>query len=146
MDTTLSQVISLSKRFHPYRERSRDLRQTTLGRSNSFFERALPEKLVFGRANRLQAGSNTEKLHPRSTIHKTPTPSYLGEVQGETLDSLPLPHSAFMALHLDMTLVTQNANRPVGGRTSQFIPNWHKLTQDQWVLDTVQGYHLPLAQ
>ena len=51
-----------------------------------------------------------------------------------------------MALHLDMTLVTQNADRPVGGRTSQFIPNWHKLTQDQWVLVTVQGYHLRLAQ
>ena len=51
-----------------------------------------------------------------------------------------------MALHLDITLVTQNADRLVGGRTSQFIPNWHKLTQDQWVLITVQGYHLRLAQ
>ena len=51
-----------------------------------------------------------------------------------------------MDLQLDMTLVTQNADRPVGGRTSQFMPNWHKLTQDQWVLATIQGYQLPLAQ
>ena len=78
MDTTLSQVISLSKRFHPYRERSRDLRQTTLGRNNSFFERALSEKLGFGRANCLQAGFNTKKFHPRSTIHKTPHPQLFG--------------------------------------------------------------------
>ena len=45
-----------------------------------------------------------------------------------------------------MTLVTQKTDRLVGGRTSQFIPNWHKLTQDQWVLVTIQGYQLPLAQ
>ena len=75
------------------------------------------------------------------TIHKTPHPQLFGEVQGETLDKLPLPHSAFTAFHLDMILVTQNADT-----TSQFIPNWHKLTQDQWVLATVQGYHLPLSQ
>ena len=60
---------------------------------------------------------------PAVQFTKPLTPSYFGEVQGETLDRLPLPHSAFMALHLDMTLVTQNANRRVGGRTSQFIPN-----------------------
>ena len=82
---------------------------------------------------------------PAVQFTKSP-PQLFGEVQGETLNKLPLPHSAFMALHLDMTLVTQNADRPVGGSTSQFIPNWHKLTQDQWVLDTVQGYHLSLSQ
>ena len=32
-DTTFSQVVSLSKRFHPYGERPRDSRQTTLGHS-----------------------------------------------------------------------------------------------------------------
>ena len=51
--------------------------------NNSFFEGALPEKLGFGRANRPQAGSNTEKLHPCSTIHKSPYPQLFGEVQGE---------------------------------------------------------------
>ena len=74
-DTTLSQVISLSKCFYPYGEWSRDLCQTTLGCSKQqFFERALLEKLGFGRANRPQTGSNTKKPHPRSTIHKTPQP------------------------------------------------------------------------
>ena len=51
-----------------------------------------------------------------------------------------------MALHLNMTLVTQNADRSVGWRTSQFIPSWLKLTQGQRVLGTVQEYHIPLAQ
>lgn len=51
-----------------------------------------------------------------------------------------------MALQLDITIVAQNVTRPVGGRTSQFIANWNKLTQDQWVLSTAQGYQLPLGQ
>ena len=50
--------------------------------SNSFFEGALLEKLGFGRAICPQAGSNTEKLHTHSTIHKPPHPQLFGEVQG----------------------------------------------------------------
>ena len=80
-DTTLSQVVLLLKCFHPYGERSRDSCQTTLGHSKQqFFERALPEKLGFGRANRPQTGSDTKKLYPRSTIHN---PSYLGKSKGK---------------------------------------------------------------
>ena len=50
-------------------------------------------------------------------------PQLFGEVQGETLDKLCLPHIAFLALHLDMTLVTQNADRP------ENISVYTKLTQ-----------------
>ena len=32
----------------------------------------------------------------------------------------------------------------VGGRLAQFVRNWRYLTTDPWVLETVQGYHLPL--
>ena len=87
----------------------------------------------------------TQKSPNAAVKFKKPLhPQLFGEVQGETLDKLPT-HSTFMvmALHLNMTLVTQNADRSVGWRISQFIPNWLKLTQGQWVLGTVQGYHIP---
>jgi len=38
-DTTLAQVVSLSKRYHPYGERPRDSRRPTLGRSKQFFRK-----------------------------------------------------------------------------------------------------------
>ena len=38
-DTTLAQVASLSKRYHPYGERPRDSRRPTLGRSKQFFRK-----------------------------------------------------------------------------------------------------------
>ena len=45
---TLSQDVSLSKCFHPYRERSRDSHQTTLGRSKQqFFRRGPAGKVGF---------------------------------------------------------------------------------------------------
>jgi mRNA-degrading endonuclease HigB of HigAB toxin-antitoxin module len=33
--------------------------------------------------------------------------------------------------------------RPLAGRLKYFLPNWEKLTQDQWVLECVQGYTIP---
>jgi len=39
-----------------------------------------------------------------------------------------------------------HACTPVGGRLAQFAHNWKRLTGDQWVLLTVQGYQLPLNQ
>ena len=82
-DTTLSQVVSLSKHFHSYRERSRDSRQTTMGCSKQqFFCKGSARKLCFGKANLPQAGSNTEKLHPRSTIHKLTLPVIWGSPRG----------------------------------------------------------------
>ena len=68
-----------------------------------------------------------------------------GEIR-EILNKLPPPHTAFMALQLDTAIIAQNATRPVGERTSQFMANWNKLTQDQWVLSMAQGYQLPLIQ
>jgi len=32
----------------------------------------------------------------------------------------------------------------LAGRVAYFLPNWEMLTQDQWVLQTVAGYHLEL--
>jgi len=34
----------------------------------------------------------------------------------------------------------------LAGRVAYFLPNWEVLTQDQWVLQTVAGYHLELTQ
>ena len=34
----------------------------------------------------------------------------------------------------------------LGGRVAYFLTNWEVLTQDQWVLQTVAGYHLELTE
>ena len=35
---------------------------------------------------------------------------------------------------------------PVGGRLSQFLPEWESLTNDQWVLEIIrEGYKLPFV-
>ena len=34
----------------------------------------------------------------------------------------------------------------LAGRVAYFLPNWKVLTQDQWVLQTVAGYHLELTE
>ena len=34
----------------------------------------------------------------------------------------------------------------LAGRLAQFITNWEKVTQDQWVLQAIRGYQLELVQ
>ena len=41
-----------------------------------------------------------------------------------------------------MYLVYTGADLPVGGRLSHYYKNWHQVSRDPWVLDTVQGYRL----
>lgn len=57
---------------------------------------------------------------------------------------LPPPAAALLALQLDLSLPSQHASHPVGGRTLPFASNWGKLTHDNWVLNTIRGYRLPL--
>ena len=38
------------------------------------------------------------------------------------------------------------AHLPVGGRTKLFVQNWHCLTSDPWILDTIQGLKLDFCQ
>jgi len=47
---------------------------------------------------------------------------------------------------MNFKLLPQHVSNPVGGRTLLFAPNWAKLTQDTWVLDTISGYQLPLCK
>ena len=43
---------------------------------------------------------------------------------------------------MDMHLVYTGADLPVGGRLSHYYKNWHQVSRDPWVLETVQGYRL----
>ena len=68
LDTSLSQVVSLSKRFHPYGEQSCDSRQTTLERSKQqFFRRGPARKVGFW-----QGQSPASRFQHR----KAPSPQY----------------------------------------------------------------------
>jgi len=45
-------------------------------------------------------------------------------------------------LGLNITLIKDHAKFPVGGRLSLFKKNWETVTQDSWILHTVQGLQL----
>ena len=62
----------------------------------------------------------------------------------EILDQLPQPRELLLLLGLDITQMERHACTPVGGRLAQFAHNWRCLTRDPWVLESVQGYRLPL--
>ena len=62
----------------------------------------------------------------------------------EILHQLQQPREPLLSLGLDITPIELHACTPVGSRLAQFICNLRCLTRDPWVLETVQGYHLPL--
>jgi len=144
-DTTLAQVVSISKRYHPYADKQR---QSTLGRGSQQFFRDGPA----GRTGSWQGNQHfflAKPWYQQAPTTELSQPAVSSQPPGEVnkiLDGLPLPHITFQTLQLDLSLISQYSTRPVGGRTALFITNWAKLTQDQWVLTTVQGYELPLNQ
>ena len=79
-DTTLAQVVSLSKRFHLYGERSRDSRQTTLGRSRQqFFRKGPAGKVGFRQgqylpASRFQQRKASAPRHGSQNPQSAPSP------------------------------------------------------------------------
>ena len=40
----------------------------------------------------------------------------------------------------------QSHNLPQAGRIQFFLQKWREITQDKWILDTVQGFRLPFIQ
>ena len=49
-------------------------------------------------------------------------------------------------LGLNPNLVSRYTEHPVGGHVAFFIQNWAQISQDPWVLDTIQGYRLDLVK
>ena len=41
-----------------------------------------------------------------------------------------------------MDIVQQEAQLPVGGRLAHFAKNWREITNDPWILETIQGYQV----
>ena len=54
---------------------------------------------------------------------------------------MPTP-SGLSSLGLDISLINQYITYPGGGRLTHFVSNWRKITQDPWILQTVQGLRL----
>ena len=69
-----------------------------------------------------------------------------GNLQGDWQNGkqIPLPQSTFLALNLNLHLLSQHVSTPVAGRTALFLENWSKLTKDSWVLSAIRGYQIPL--
>ena len=69
-DTTLAQVASLSKRYHPYGERPRDSRRSTLGRSKQFFRKSP----AGGVGHRQGQSSKFQHRRGSGTYHRSQAP------------------------------------------------------------------------
>ena len=41
---------------------------------------------------------------------------------------------------------SEEESLPIAGRIKHFLPNWENLTQDRWVLETVEGFRVPFRQ
>ena len=56
-----------------------------------------------------------------------------------------VPLTTGLSLESDVTSRLKNTpDNFMGGKLAQHIEEWEKLTSDRWVLDTIQGYEIPL--
>ena len=42
-------------------------------------------------------------------------------------------------VHMDLEVAQEEVDRPVGGRLQFFQKNWEKISQDEWILETMSG-------
>ena len=127
----------------------------------SFFEGALLPSTGAGRAvptgrtAHILKGSTLDEGNkvshrtssPNAPFPRTEPPPTLKSPTDEVLDILAsLPPSALSegGISMDLRIACREAHRPVGGRLSLFLPNWMRISSDQWILDTVRGYKLDL--
>ena len=61
------------------------------------------------------------------------------------LASLPRSRLKDLGIVMDMLIPRREARRPIGGRIALFVTNWHRISQDPWVRETVTGHRLELA-
>ena len=58
------------------------------------------------------------------------------------LKSLPKSKLENLGVRVDMEIVRQGAQLPVGGRLVHFSKNWEEISSDPWILETVHGYQV----
>ena len=63
----------------------------------------------------------------------------------DILASLPRSALCESGVGIDIDIARREAHRPVGARLAYFLPNWRRISSDQWILDTVTGYKLDLV-
>ena len=47
---------------------------------------------------------------------------------------------------MSLPLIPLNVTLPIAGRLKRFLPNWELVTQDPWVLQVIQGYHIDFLE
>ena len=113
-------------------------------------------KSVFSRGPWQEVGASAGQLSDPIKLPITPVtkrqfilqikgekPTLLGPTK-EILDQLPQSRELLLLLGLDITQMERHACTPVGGRLAQFAHDWRCLTRDPWVLESIQGYGVPL--
>ena len=90
--------------------------------------------------------SSRSQTHVPRAVSPQPTdePKSLTEEILEVLRSLPVSILPSIGVDLDLTIAKREAHRPVGARLPCFLPNWQRITNSPWVLQTVRGYKLEM--
>ena len=112
---------------------------------SSFFNKALPgsQQDTTPPSNKHSYKHHTQHPHANPQQPKSPCPETFREI-GKRVSKFPLSQSTFLALNLNLHLLSQHVSTPVAGRTALFLENWSKLIKDPWVLSAIRGYQIPL--
>ena len=85
---------------------------------------------------RLQTPLSRAKATTRS-VEENPTEEAI-----KLLKSLPRSKLEHLGIKIDMDIVQQEAQLPVGGRLAHFAKNRREITNNPWILEMIQGYQV----
>jgi hypothetical protein len=163
-DTAISKAVTISKR-----SRKDAIPATSSRREGAnltgFFEGALLEGTEPGRA---EASSRTAHLfkenirpaqatkdsspqhkdsagNPFTTSRDFPRTATILNINPYRGATLPRSRLKSLGIVMDMSIPRREAHRPVGGGIALFVDNWHRISQDPWIRETVTAHKLDLA-
>ena len=107
-----------------------------------------PARVCAGKSRQTWASSWSSWSHPGISpiVGQCQRPQY-NSSQKVSTDANEPPHEELIQFTNISHTGSHKQLEPVNnlvGRVSHYLPNWEVLTQDQWVLQTVAGYHLDL--
>ena len=161
-DNALSKAVSITKRNKKHSETPSSSRRE--GQQNDhFFSRGpscqvrwqagqkLPvQSTLSTEEGRKQQGNIIPELPkaglqtavPRAQATARPVQENSAEEAIKLLKSLPKSKLENLGIKVDMNIVQNGAQLPVGGRLAHFAKNWEEISNDPWILETIRGYQV----
>ena len=166
-DTALSKAVAMTRKGkNPTRTSSTFYFRRDRQHTSQFFPRGPPAAYgsrqgrnqyhttsghVFGRGGVPASGRRqpSSQPQPKASIPRaTPANGSLSNLETPTGEIMAMIKTLLQSplipaqVSFDLGSVEREATRPVGGKLCYFVHNWRQVTNDPWVLGTIQGYKL----